>query len=244
MTVARRCPPDDDVALRAASVDHRDSDKLTNPTTERTLWPVMPRAKATSLTRSRVPLRTLVAHHEAGHAILSLAINDAPRHVSIRGEGETLGRTAQKMLSRPTVLAQVYLAGFAAEHLLTGRRPRQLDKEVGFALLTLDAPDLAAAFAGFAERDGYRAVHAVLRTGLLDDGEIASEIERFYAAARESLVAVWPAVRAVAEALLKHEELDQDGVFEAIRGIDVYRPVLAVQEAHGLRFGMALGLRP
>ena len=200
----------------------------------------MPRAKATSLARSRVPLRTLVAFHEAGHAVLSLAINDTPRHVSIRGEGETLGRTAQKMLSRPTVLAQVYLAGFAAEHLLTGRRSRQLDIEVGFALLTLDAPDLAAAFAGFAERDGYRAVQAVLRTGLLDGGAIAYEIERFYAAAKGSLAAVWPAVRAVANALLEREELDGDELFEAIVGIEVFAPVLAEQEKHGLRFRPAV----
>jgi hypothetical protein len=204
----------------------------------------MPRAKATSLTRRRVDLRTLVAYHEAGHAVLGLAINDAPKYVSIRPHGETLGRTAQKVLSRPTVLAQVYLAGFAAEHLLVGRRPRQLDREVGFALLTLDDPDLAAAFAGSGERDGYRAVQAVLRTGLLDDAEIASEIERFYAATRESLASVWPAVQAVAEALLKHEELDGDQVFEAIQGIDIFRPVLVVQEAHGLRFNMASGLRP
>jgi hypothetical protein len=193
----------------------------------------------TSRTRRRVDLRTLVAFHEAGHAILSLAINGAPRSVSIRGKSETLGRTTQKMLSRPAVLAQVYLAGFAAEHLLTGRRPRQLDREVGFALLTLDDADLAAAFAGSAERDGCRAIQAVLRMGLLNDGEVAFEIERLYAAARESLAAVWSAVRAVAQALLKQEELDGDGVFEAIRGIEVFGLVLAVQEAHGLRFNMA-----
>ena len=196
---------------------------------------VMPRFKATSPTGNRVDLRTLVAFHEAGHAVLSLAINDAPRHVSIRAKGETLGRTTQKALSRPTALAQVYLAGFAAEHLRTGRRPRQLDREVGFSLLTLDDPDLAAAFEGSAERDGCRAVHAVLQLGLLREGEVASEIERFYAVAKESLAAVWPAVRAVAEALLKQEELDGDELFEAIRGIDIFRPVLAAQRAHGLR---------
>jgi hypothetical protein len=107
----------------------------------------------------------------------------------------------------------------------------------------LDAPDLAAAFAGFAERDGYRAVQAVLRTGLLDDGAIAFEIERFYEAARESLASVWPAMQAVADALLAHEELDCDQVFEAIQGIDVFGKVLAVQEAQGLRLNMASGGR-
>ena len=191
----------------------------------------------------RVDSRTLVAYHEAGHAILSLAIGDTPHHVSILSQGESLGRSVQKMLSRPVVHAQVYLAGFAAEHLLTGRRPRQLDQEVGFARLTLGAPDLIAAFDGFADRDGYRAVQAVLRTGLLNDDETAFEIERFYEAARASLAAVWPAVQALGKALLKHEELDEDRIFEAIQGIDIYRPVLAVQEERGLRFNMVSGIR-
>jgi hypothetical protein len=197
-------------------------------------------AKAKSLVRDRFDMRTLVAYHEAGHAILSLAINEAPRHVSIREQGRTWGRTAQKMRSGPTALAQIYLAGFAAEHVLVGRRARQLDQEIGFALLTLRDPDLASAFSGSDERDGYRAVQAVLRTGLLSSGEVASEIERLYAAARASLSAVWPAVREVAKALLEREQLDGEELLQAIRGNEVVAPVLAVQETHGLRSALSV----
>jgi hypothetical protein len=131
---------------------------------------------------------------------------------------------------------QIHVAGFAAEHLLTRRRPRQFDRELGFAIISRDDPELRRAFEGSDERDGYRAVREVLRMAeLRTDGEIKREVDRFYDAARASLAAVWPAVRGVAGALLKHEELDRDGVFDAIGGVDIYAAVLRVQVAHGLR---------
>jgi hypothetical protein len=140
------------------------------------------------------------------------------------------------MLAAPSALAQVELAGFAAEHLLTRRRPRQLDREVGFAILTRDDRELRRAFEGSDESDGYRAVREVLRIAALrTNDELEREVDRFYDAARESLAAVWPAVRRVAEALLKVEELDRDGVFGAIGARDIYAAVLNVQEAHGFR---------
>src|ERR1700677_271282 len=95
------------------------------------------RASRSASTKRPRPVdpRRRTAYHEAGHAVLSAAINDRPEHVSIRGHDGTLGRTTQKMLVRPTSLAQVYLAGFAAEHLLTGRRPRGFDIEVDSVFL-------------------------------------------------------------------------------------------------------------
>lgn len=186
--------------------------------------------------RDAADARTSLAFHEAGHAVLSAAINDTPRVVSIRPFGNTLGRSGQRMLARPSVLVQVHVAGFAAEHLLTRRRPRQFDQELGFAILSRDDPELRLAFEGSDERDGYRAVHEVLRVAdLHSDDEIKREVDRFYDAARESLAAVWPSIRGVAHALLKHEELDRDGVFDAIGGDDIYGAVLRVQAAHGLR---------
>jgi hypothetical protein len=146
------------------------------------------------------------------------------------------------MLARPSVLAQIHVAGFAAEHLLTGRRPRQFDQELGFAILSRDDPELRRAFEGSDERDGYRAVHEVLRIAALrTDTEIRREVERLYDAAQKSLAAVWTSVRGVAYALLKHEVVDHDGVFEAIGGNDIYGQVLRVQEAHGLRISSAPG---
>lgn len=147
-----------------------------------------------------------------------------------------MGRSGQRMLARPSVLVQIHVAGFAAEHLLTGRRPRQFDQELGFAIVSRDDPELRRAFEGSDERDGYRAVREVLRMAALHtDDEIRREVDRFYDAARESLAAVWLSVRGVAHALLKHEELDRDGVFDAIGGGDIYGQVLRVQEAYGLR---------
>lgn len=66
------------------------------------------------------------------------------------------------------------------------------------------------------------------------DDEIEREVDRFYEVARKSLVAVWRAVDAVATALLKHDELDRDAVDAALGDVDIYLPVFAVQQAHGL----------
>ena len=185
--------------------------------------------------RKSTDARTPTAHHEAGHALLSAAINDHPEHVSIRTHEGTLGRSTQKMLVRPTSLAQVYLAGFGAEHLLTGRRPRSFDVEVGLGLLAHLDPHLVETIDGVAATDGYGAVHQVLRTGVREvEAEVRMEVERLYAVARESLRAVWPSVKVVAEALLVHEELDRAGLDGAIGEADIFGPVFAVQRAHGL----------
>jgi hypothetical protein len=180
-------------------------------------------------------LRNRTAHHEAGHAVLSAAINDRPERVSIRGQDGTLGRSAQKTFVRPTSLAQVYLAGFAAEHLLTRRRPRCLDIEVGLGVLAHLDRDIVEKIEGVDATDGHGAVHQVLRTGVrVVEDEIRAEVERLYEITRESLRAVWPAVKAVAQVLLAVEELDRDGFDAAIGDADIFTPVFAVQRAHGL----------
>lgn len=189
----------------------------------------------TAHTSVAVDARARLAFHEAGHAVLSAAINEAPQVVSIRPLGNTLGRSGQRLLARPSVLVQIHVAGFAAEHLLTRRRSRQFDQELGFAIISRDDPELRHAFEGSDERDGYRAVREVLRIAVLHThDEIKREVDRFYDAARESLAAVWPSVRGVAHALLEHEELDRHGVLKAIGGDDIYAAVLRVQAVHGL----------
>jgi ATP-dependent Zn protease len=194
-----------------------------------------PRAISIKRPKSIDPRRP-TAHHEAGHAVLSAAINDRPEHVSIRGQDGTLGRSAQRMsFVRPTSLAQVYLAGFAAEHLLTGRRPRGFDIELGLGVLVHLDRDLVEKIEGIDGTDGYGAVREVLRTGVREiESEIRAEVERVYEVARESLRAVWPSVRAVAEALLEREELDRAGLDDVLADTDIYAPVFAVQKAHGL----------
>lgn len=195
-----------------------------------------PRPMGTKTSRRSVNARTRTAYHEAGHAVLSAAIADGPQHVSIRPEGLTLGRSGARMSARPTSRVQVHLAGFAAEHILTGRRSRQLAQQVGFALLSYLDPKLGEAFAGTEHHDGHRAVQEVLTMGQFGtDDEIRREVERFYEIAKESLSSVWPAVQALAKALLKHEELDREGVDAVLGGIDIFTPVFRVQRAHGLR---------
>ena len=180
--------------------------------------------------------RALLAYHEAGHAVLSAAINEVPSQVSIIGDAASLGRTSQRMLARPSVLAQVCLAGFAAEHLLTGRRPRQLDQEVRFSILARRDSELMKAFAGADQRDGHRAVQEVQRMMLpRSDDELSQAVNRLYDAARESLGCVWPAVGRVAAALLERESLDRDGVCDAIGDVDVLGAVFAIQDQRGLR---------
>jgi hypothetical protein len=179
--------------------------------------------------------RKRTAYHEAGHAVLSAAINDKPHHVSIRAAHGTLGRTGQRMFARPTSLVQVYLAGFAAEHILTARRPRQYNIETGLAILAHTDPTLISTFEGIEVSDGYGAVLHLLRTGVRsDEGELRREVDRFYEIARESVSAVWPAVKAVAGALLVHDELDSGAVDEAMGDAAIYLPVFTVQRAHGL----------
>jgi hypothetical protein len=163
--------------------------------------------------KNAIDPRTRTAFHEAGHAVLSAAINDRPHHVSIRADRGTLGRTWQKMSAPSTSLAQVYLAGFAAEHLLTGRRPRQYDVETGLAILAHTDPALTSTFEGIEASDGYGALLHLLRTGVRPiEGELRHEVERFYELARTSVSVVWPSVRVLAEALLVHEELDREGL--------------------------------
>jgi hypothetical protein len=139
------------------------------------------------------------------------------------------------MFARPTSLAQVFLAGFSAEHLLTGRRPRGFDVEVGLGVLAHLDPDLVNKIDDVDTTDGYGAVREVLRTGVREvEEEIRAEVERLYGVALESLRAVWPSVKAVANALLDHEELDRAGLDDVLADADIFGPVFAVQRGHGL----------
>jgi hypothetical protein len=81
----------------------------------------------------------------------------------------------------------------------------------------------------------HRARQAVLTLGAgWTDDEIKLEVERLYEIARESLGGRVAAVKAIAKALLEHEELDRDGFDEAVGGLDLFTPVVRIQQAHGL----------
>ena len=184
--------------------------------------------------RPKASTRTRLAYHEAGHAVLSAAIANPPDIISIRTVGHTLGHNGLRLSNRLAARIQVHLAGFAAEHLFTGRRPRQLHHEVGLALLGRIDPSLVEEFEHRDERDGFRAVEDILRTAMLDDDEVWREIDQFYSYTRESLAAAWMAVEKVAKALLKREELDRAAFDELTETIDLYALVRPLQRKHGL----------
>ncbi len=166
--------------------------------------------------------------------MLSSAIANPPELISIRAVGHTLGRNGLRLSNRFSSRIQVHLAGFAAEHVLTGRRVRQLRHEVGLALLARIDPTFRDDFEHCEERDGFRVVEDLLRTAALDDDEVWREVDRFYESTRESLVAVWRVVDRVAKALLRHEELDR-GAFDVTLGdANIYAPIFAVQRRHQL----------
>ena len=186
-------------------------------------------------TRNSVDAHTRTAYHEAGHGVLSAAINDRPHHLGIRASHGTLGRTGLKLFARPASLTQVYLAGFAAEHILTGRRPRPCDIETELGILAHTDPALVATFEGIEASDGYGAVLHLLREGVrASEEELRREVERSYEIARASVAAVWSTVKAIADALLMHKKLDRDRIDEVIGDADLSTPVLAVQRAHGV----------
>jgi len=181
-----------------------------------------------------VSKRTRVAHHEAGHAVLSASLSDAPRLVSIVAKEGSLGRARYQMLARPQVLIQVHLAGFAAEHILKGKEPKQFVSGLGVCTTALEYKLVDTL--GTAGSDEQLAIDEALKMGTaVDEEAIKATVTRFYDTSRESLIRVWPAVQAVAKVLLKKGELDRDGFFEAIGSFDIYKPVRAVQMAYGLQ---------
>jgi ATP-dependent Zn protease len=193
-----------------------------------------PRHTNTAGSTRRVKSRKRVAYHEAGHAVLSEAIATEAQYISIKPNETKLGYMTSRPSARPSSRIQVDLAGYAAEHVLTGRRSRALDREIGFAIIARSDEALHAAFEAVHENDGYRAVQDVLRiTASPTDEEIRAEIDRYYDVARECLVAAWPAVVALAKALLKHEELERAAIEEVLVDFDLLRTGLAIQVAHG-----------
>jgi cell division protease FtsH len=169
-----------------------------------------------------IDVRTCTAYHEAGHAVLGAASRGVALRVSIRPDRRTLGRSRQRLAASPSSLAQVYLAGYAAEHLYTGRRSRALDAEIGLAVLRVIDPALVSGVAGIEACDGYGAVQEVLRSGVRPlEEEIRRELDRLYAAAMDSLAVERSSLDAVAAALLEREELDRREVGDLLGAVAI-----------------------
>ena len=168
--------------------------------------------------------------------MLSASINDSPHLVSIRASGNSRGRSRYRFEAPPERLVQVHLAGFAAEELFVGRPPRQLFGELGISIAVETTPAGASLAEFVTGSDQHLAVKALLELGCArTDEALRAGVHRYYLAAKASLTSVWPAVRAAAEALLKHSELDGAAFRRTIGMFDIYGPVSAVQRAHDIR---------
>jgi hypothetical protein len=120
-------------------------------------------------------------------------------------------------------------------HIARSGLPGWVGVEVGLGVIAHLDRQLVDTIEGVDATDGYGAVHQVLRSGVREvEDEIRTEVERLYGVARESVRAVWPSVRAVAEALLEREELNRATLDDVLGDADIFTPVFAVQQAHGL----------
>jgi hypothetical protein len=190
------------------------------------------------MTRRRVTWTRRIAHHEAGHAVLSAALNDTPHLVSIRSDEASFGRCLYRFDARPERMLPVFLAGFAAEEVLTGSTPRRLrGPDLGFSVWSVVTPSEATS-ASVSELlggcDQQLAVREIMKLGCDRDPEaIRAEFERYYALAKRSVEAVWPAVLAIAAAVRRSTELDRRAFRAAIGPFDIYTPIFAVQDGYG-----------
>ena len=190
-----------------------------------------PKSRLTLLGPTPIDARLVVAYHEAGHAVLSIALNEAPRLISIRPRGDTFGRSHIRYVAGPAELVHVHLAGFAAEHLATGHRARELDRQIGLAISARTTPgDWRAITDPERSFDGALAVNALLGIDArYTDDELWREVARFYLSAHAALGAVWGAVQRVVQALLARGELSDEDLGEALAGQDVRSTVLRVR---------------
>lgn len=190
-----------------------------------------PKSRLTLLGPTPVDARLLVANHESGHAVLSAALNEVPRLISIRPREDTLGRSRLRNVAGPAELVQVHLAGFAAEHLVTGHRARELDRQIGLAVRAHANPEeWSAVTSPEASFDGALAVNELLRIDArYTDDELWREIAHYYLLTHASLAAIWGAVQRVVQALLLHGELSSDDISKALGDEDVRGTVLQVR---------------
>src|SRR5262245_59879633 len=139
----------------------------------------MTKHSTSSTRRSDVPMRTRIAHHEAGHAVLSAAIGDAPDLVSIRQEDKSLGRARYRFDRSLESRVQIHLAGFAAEELLKGCRSKQfIGSELSLSIAALTNPKFALLGKGLETCDQFRAVQDVIDLGTAaTEHAIRAEVE-------------------------------------------------------------------
>lgn len=188
----------------------------------------------------------LVAYHEAGHAVLQQLLPDAdPLHkVTIIPRGDAGGATfsmpeRDRMgygLKWLTATLRVICGGRIAEQRATGDVSSgamgdiQQATNIARAMVTEWGMSDKLGFVRYGHDDSSSFVaerEYSEHTAELVDAEVRRIVDEAFRDAERMLGEHWPAVEAVAEALLKHETLDRVDVEKLMRGEDLGKPTVA-----------------
>lgn len=142
-----------------------------------------------------------LATHEAGHAVVEMVYGWTVERVTVMGEGGRASAVGPTGKDSAFPRAVIFVAGMVAE-LISGRDPCRVLPYVVVAP-GADVPE---------------ALRCIAQTG----ATVPEAMKTFTAAclmAREILTANWPAVEAIAAALMEHGELDAKRVRELIDAV-------------------------
>ncbi len=182
--------------------------------------------------------RAATAYHEAGHAILQAALEDAdPLHkVTIIPRGQSLGATFSLPEKDRTGYGLRYVkasmvvlcGGRIAEQRYTGDVTSGAAMDIQMAtrfartMILQWGMSKKLGFVRYAASDSNEFYQPDKdysdETARIIDDEIKAVVDEAYAQAEQILTERWDQVVAVAEALLKHETLTAEEVFALIRG--------------------------
>jgi hypothetical protein len=180
-----------------------------------------------------------VAFHEAGHAVLALSCDVSFLKVTIKQTGKALGLVKLKVpaweletlhCGRLTCRAQVYnerlvvaaLAGPLAAAVFTRRRPTGSDSDMAFADCTALILACNALTLNVIPSTGTKADRATTAAA-------NAHLRYLRCVARNAVAVNWPAIKAVAHALLQRETLTRREVAR------IAGPLLAKAQGHRRR---------
>jgi hypothetical protein len=191
------------------------------------------------LSKPEVSKELRVAYHEAGHAVVACILGRTPKRVTIEGDDHVLGRC--ETWSRPALLANLEgVVSDASEDQVFGNRTERPPRERGEAWLQLEVQkEIQVLLAGgiaterLDRQNGYEdpnvgdegdvAIAFRIAGQLADRFAVASSDEQTEAfikylavRAKDLLNARWPAVEAVAAALIERKTLTRKELAEIL----------------------------
>ena len=146
--------------------------------------------------------KELAAYHEAGHAVVAHALGVEVEGVSIVQYEGSMGHTTTPLRENADSSDEEASADLE-KHLITGVAGAASEELLTEELSELPGKDMAGV--------------AKARMGLEDTGApVQADSEEALDKAKSILHENWGSVRALAEALLKHEELGREGVLAVL----------------------------